>query len=239
MYTKEQFAKLIDYTMLRPTATGYDIVQFCKEAKRHHFAAAVVLPFWVPLAAKQLADSDGKLCTLIGFPHGESLLATKVFEAKSAAQQGADEIDVVINVGALKSRDLDYVRKELTEIMGAVNIPGMTTDSNRTLVKVIIETPFLTQDEKLAFCQLVRDTGADYIKTSTGSMPNGATVDDIKLIREVVGMTMGVKAAGGIRTCEHAVNLLDAGASRLGTSTGVSLLRSYDPEELLKPAAKA
>lgn len=234
MYTKEQFAKLIDYTMLRPTATGYDIIQFCKEARRHHFAAAVVLPFWVPLAAKQLEGSDVKVCTLIGFPHGESMLSAKTYEAKLAASMGAEELDVVINIGAVKSHDMDYVRKELTEIVNTASLSGITTDNRRTLVKVIIETPHLSAEEKATVCRLVADVGADYIMTSTGTMPHGATIEDIQLIRNVVGPTIGVKAAGGIRTTEHALNLLDTGASRLGTSTGVALLRAYDPEELLK-----
>lgn len=234
MYTKEQFSKLIDYTLLRPTATRDDIIAFCEEAKEHHFAAAVVLPYWVPLAARQLEGSDVKVCTPIGFPHGTNTRATKVYEARNAVANGAEELDAVINVGALKSGDLDYVRRELADIIGSAKLSGMTQDAKRTLVKVIIETPYLTQEEKVTASEICRDAGADFIKTSTGTAPNGATVEDIQLIRSVIGPTIGVKAAGGIRTVEHAMDLLDAGANRLGTSTGIAILQAYDPDELLK-----
>lgn len=235
MYTKEQFSKLIDYTLLRPTANADDIIAFCEEAKRCHFAAVVVLPFWVPLAVRQLEGTDVKVCTTIGFPHGASTRATKVFEVRNAVTNGAEELDVVINVGALKSGDLDYVRRELSDIVSAANLSGMTQDAKRTLVKVIIETPYLSKEEKVTACEVVRDSGADFIKTSTGTAHNGAaTVEDVQLIRTVVGPAIGVKAAGGIRTIEHAMDLLDAGANRLGTSTGVALVQAYDPDELLK-----
>lgn len=234
MYTKEQFSKLIDNTFLKPTATGEDVARFCEESKRHHFAAVVVFPFWVPLAVRQLEGSDVKVCTPIGFPFGANTRASKVYEARNAVSNGANEIDVVINVGAIKSGDYDFLKRELTDVVGAVGLSGMTQDSKRTLVKVIIETPFLTEEEKVKVCEVAIGCGVDFIKTSTGSAPNGATVEDIRLIRSVVGPAVGVKAAGGIRTLEHAMNLLDAGANRLGTSTGISLAQAYSPNELLK-----
>lgn len=234
MYTKEQFSKLIDYTLIKPTAVADEIIAFCEEAKRHHFAAVVVLPFRVPLAVKQLEGTDVKVCTPIGFPHGASTRAAKVYEVRNAVTNGAEELDVVINVGAFKSGDLDYVRRELSDIVSAASLSGMTQDAKRTLVKVIIETPYLTNDEKTTACEIVRDAGADFIKTSTGTAHNGATVEDVQLIRNVVGPAIGVKAAGGIRTIEHAMDLLDAGANRLGTSTGIALVQAYDPDELLK-----
>lgn len=236
MYTKEQFSKLIDYTLIRPTATREDVLAFCEDAKRYHFAAVVVLPYWVPLAVRQLEGTDVKVCTPIGFPHGASTRASKVYEARNAVTNGAEELDVVMNVSAFKSGDYEYVGRELTDIIGSAKLSGMTQDSKRTLVKVIIETPFLSREEKIAASEIVRDAGADFIKTSTGTAPNGATVEDIKLIRTVVGPAIGVKAAGGIRTIEHAMDLLDAGANRLGTSTGVALVQAYNPEELLKAA---
>ncbi|MHB1190603.1 MAG: deoxyribose-phosphate aldolase, partial [Armatimonadota bacterium] len=165
---------------------------------------------------------------------GSSTRATKVYEARNAVTNGAEELDVVINVGALKSKDLEYVSRELTDIIGTAQMSGMTQDAKRTLFKVIIETPFLTREEKITACKIARDAGADFIKTSTGTAPNGATVEDVQLIRDVVGPSIGVKAAGGIRTIEHAMDLLDAGANRLGTSTGVALVQAYIPEELLK-----
>ncbi|MHB0913327.1 MAG: deoxyribose-phosphate aldolase [Armatimonadota bacterium] len=234
MYTKQQFSKLIDHTMLKPPATRDDVIRFCQEGKDHHFAAVVVFPSWVPVAVQELAGTDVKVCTTIGFPHGSSTRATKVYEARNAVTNGAEELDVVINVGALKSKDLEYVSRELTDIIGTAQMSGMTQDAKRTLFKVIIETPFLTREEKITACKIARDAGADFIKTSTGTAPNGATVEDVQLIRDVVGPSIGVKAAGGIRTIEHAMDLLDAGANRLGTSTGVALVQAYIPEELLK-----
>ena len=234
MYTKEQFAKLIDYTLIRASATADDVITLCREAKKFHFAAVVVLPFWVGLAVKELEDSDIKVCTTVGFPHGASTRSTKVHEARNAVTNGAEELDVVMNIGAFRSGDIDYVRREISDIVSAANLSGMTQDAKRTLVKVIIETPYLTKDEKILACNVVRDAGADFIKTSTGTAQNGSDVEDIRLIRSVVGPSMGVKAAGGIRTVEHAMDLLDAGANRLGTSTGVAIVQAYDPDELLK-----
>jgi len=234
VYTKEQFSKLIDNTLLKPTATRNDIIKFCEEGKKYHFAAVVVLPFWVPLAAKQLQGSDVKVCTPIGFPYGGNTRATKVYEARNAVTNGADELDVVINIGALKSGDYDLVERELADVLGAARLSGITEDAKRTLIKVIIETAYLTKEEKIKACEIARDVGADFIKTSTGTAPGGATVEDIRLIRDVIGPSMGVKASGGIRTVEFAMDLLDAGANRLGTSSGVALVEAYDPEELLK-----
>lgn len=234
MYSKEQFAKLIDYTLIRPTATRDEITSFCGEALQHHFAAVVVLPYYVPLAVELLEGSDVKVCTTIGFPHGASTRSTKVHEARNAVTNGAEELDVVINVSALKSGDIEYVQRELSDVVSASVLSGMTQDARRTLVKVIIETPLLTNEEKITACEICRDAGADFIKTSTGTTSNGAAVEDIQLIRTVVGPAIGVKAAGGIRTIEHAMDLLDAGANRLGTSAGVALVRTYDPDELLK-----
>lgn len=235
MYTREQFSKLIDNTLLRSSASADEIIAFCDEAKEHHFAAAVVLPFWVPLAVRQLEGSDVKVCTCVGFPHGACTRAVKVYEVRNAVTLGAEELDVVINVGALKSGENDYVRRELMEVVGSANLSGMTQDAKRTLVKVIIETPYLTEEELVTACEIIRDAGADFVKTSTGTCHNGAaSVQDVQRIRDVVGSTIGVKAAGGIRTIEHAMDLLDAGANRLGTSSGVALVQVYDPDELLK-----
>lgn len=235
MYTKEQFSKLIDHTLLRSSASAEDIMAFCAEAKQHHFAAVVVLPFWVPLAARELQSSDVKVCTTVGFPHGACTRAVKVYEVRNAVTLGAEELDVVMNISALKSGDVDYVRRELMEVVGSANLSGMTQDAKSTLVKVIIEAPYLNKEELVTACEIVRDAGADFVKTSTGTCHNGAaSVAEVQAIRDVVGSTIGVKAAGGIRTVEHAMDLLDAGANRLGTSSGVSLVQAYDPDELLK-----
>lgn len=236
MYTKEQFSKLIDNTFLKPGATKEDVIDFCAESREYHFAAVVVFPYFLPVAARELEGSDVKLCTVIGFPHGASSRGTKVHEARSAVTNGADELDVVMNVCALKSGDLEYVKREISEIVSSAQLSGMTEDAKRTLVKIIIDTPFLTDEEKIIACEIARDEGADFLKTSTGTAPNGATVEDIRLMRSVLGPSIGVKAAGGIRTIEHAMDLLDAGANRLGTSTGISLVQAYNPDDLLKPA---
>ncbi len=237
MYTKEQFSKLIDNTFLKASARREEVIRFLEESKRYHFAAAVVFPYWVPLAVRHLEGTDVKVCTPIGFPYGAAARSTKVYEARNAVTNGAEELDVVMNIGALKSGDVEFVEREIADIVSTARISGLTEDAKRTLVKVIIETPYLTEEEKITACEIVRDTGADFVKTSTGTAGNGgATVEDIQLIRSILGPPVGVKAAGGIRTVEHAMDLLDAGANRLGTSTGVALVEAYDPDELLKAA---
>ncbi len=237
MYTREQFSKLIDNTYLKSSASKEEMIRFLEGAKKYHFAAAVVFPYWVPLAVRLLQGTDVKVCTPVGFPYGTITRSAKVYEARNAVTNGAEELDVVMNVSALKSGDVEYVQRELSEIVSAAQLSGLTEDSRRTLVKVIIETPVLTRDEKITACEIVRDCGADFIKTSTGTAGNGgALVEDIHLIRTVLGPSIGVKAAGGIRTIEHAMDLLDAGANRLGTSTGVALVEMYNPEELLRTA---
>ncbi len=237
MYTREQFSKLIDNTYLRASASKEEMIRFLEESKRYHFAAAVVFPFWVPLAVRVLQDTDVKVCTPVGFPYGTITRSTKVYEARNAVTNGAEELDVVMNVAALKSGDIEYVQREISDIVSAAQLSGLTEDSRRTLVKVIIETPVLTKEEKITACEIVRDCGADFVKTSTGTAGNGgALLEDIHLIRTILGPSIGVKAAGGIRTIEHAMDLLDAGANRLGTSTGIGLVEAYNPEELLKAA---
>lgn len=235
MYTKQQFAKLIDFTLLKPSATEEMIAHFCVEARRFHFASAVLFPVWVPMAVRELRGSDVKVCTVIGFPHGASTRSTKVFEARNAVANGAGEIDVVMNIGALKSGDTERVSRELTDIMNSPEVGGVTQESRHVLVKVIIETPLLTNEEKVTACKIAVDCGADFVKTSTGTVANGALAEDVQLIRHAIGPGIGVKAAGGIRTIEHAMDLLDAGANRLGTSAGITMLQEYNPEELLKP----
>jgi deoxyribose-phosphate aldolase len=238
MYSKEQFAKMLDSTLLKPSASMNDIIRLCDEAKKHHFASVCIFPIWVPLAARQLAGSDVKVCTVVGFPFGANTRGTKVFEARSAVTNGAKELDVVINIGAVKSGELGVVERELTELIDSTRMTGMTEDAKRTLIKVIIETGYLTDDEKVEVCKIARDVGADFIKTSTGTAPTGATVEDIRIIRGVVGASMGVKAAGGIKTADQAMAMLDAGASRIGTSSAVFIAESYVPENYLESAER-
>jgi len=233
MYSKEQFAKMLDYTLLRPQAAWTEIVRLCDEAKRLHFASVVVFPFWVSLAARRLAGSDVKTCTVIGFPFGANTRATKLFEAGNAITHGATELDIVMNISALKSGELGIVEREITELVGSAHMQGMTVDAKRTLIKIIIETAYLTDHEKVTACEIARDAGADFIKTSTGTAPTGATVEDIRLIRNTVGSGMGIKAAGGIRTVEQALAMLNAGANRIGTSNAVQIAEEYDPDAFL------
>jgi len=238
MYSREQLAKMLDYSLLRPQATRDDVVRFCEEAKRLHFASVCVFPFWVPLVSRQLAGSDVKTCTVIGFPFGASTRSVKLFETRNAIASGATELDVVMNVSALRSGETGIVERDITELMGSASMVGMTADAKRTLVKIIIETAYLTDTEKVIACEIAGDAGADFIQTSTGTAPYGATVDDIRLIRNTVGPGMGIKAAGGIKTLEQALTMLNAGANRLGTSSAVQIAEAYDPELLLSESRR-
>ena len=238
MFSKEQFAKLMDSTLLRPSATRDEILRFCDEAARYHVANVIVFPFWLPLARRAMQDSDVKIGTVIGFPFGASGRSVKVFEARTAITNGAKELDIVINIGALKSGDTNIVESEIHELVDTSRMTGMTQDAKRTVLKFIIEAHYLTDDEKKLVCEIIRDAGADFVKTSTGTAPGGATVEDIRLIRNIVGSDMGVKAAGGIRTTEQAMEMLDAGASRIGTSSAAAIIDGYVPEDYLESAGR-
>ncbi len=185
------------------------------EAKEYDFASVCVNPTWVALAAESLKDSDVKVCTVIGFPLGANTPAVKAFETKDAISNGADEIDMVINIGALKTGNYDLVLEDIKAVVAA---------SGDKLVKVIIEACLLTDDEKVKACQLSQEAGADYVKTSTGFSTGGATVADVALMRKTVGPDMGVKASGGARSYEDAIAFIEAGASRIGASSGVAIM---------------
>lgn len=224
MYTKEQFAKTIDNTLLRPNSTLSDVQKLCDESAVRHFAAVCILPCWVGAAARTLRGTDVKVCTVAAFPFGASTRLSKVYEAKNAVANGAQEVDVVLNITRFKSGDLDYVLDDLRGVADAVR--------GAALLKVIIETCYLTDDEIETASRLVQKSGADFVKTSTGTAGGGATTDDIRRIRRAVGASaIGIKASGGIKTVELAQQLLDAGANRLGTSSGAVLYDAYQPEE--------
>lgn len=208
--------KLIDHTLLKPEATKEQIEKLCLEAKEYEFKSVCVNPYYVKYAKELLKDSDVLVCTVIGFPLGQNTTAIKVAETIDAIQNGADEIDMVINIGALKSKDDAYVQHEISEIKNACK--GKT-------LKVIIETCLLTDEEKITACKLSKLAGADFVKTSTGFSTHGATVEDVKLMRETVGKSMGVKASGGIRDRETALKMVEAGATRLGVSAGVEIVK--------------
>ena len=205
----------IDHTLLKPDASWKDIENLINQAKKYQFASVCVNPTWVKQAAQALVDSPVKVCTVVGFPLGATTSVVKAFETKEAIQNGADEIDMVINIGALKSGNLQAVEDDIRAVVDA---------SGQKVVKVIIETCLLTDDQKVEACQLAKLAGADFVKTSTGFSTGGATIEDVQLMREVVGPLMGVKAAGGTRSYQDALAFIEAGANRIGTSSGVAIM---------------
>lgn len=210
-------AKLIDHTLLKPDATPDQIAQLCYEARTYGFASVCVNPGYVKLCADLLKGTDVKVCTVIGFPLGASAPDVKAFETETALRDGATEIDMVINIGALKGRDYTLVARDIAGVVKLTHAAG-------SLVKVIIETALLNEEEKITACLLAKEAGADYVKTSTGFSGGGATVADITLMRRVVGPEMGVKASGGVRDYADAKSMVDAGATRIGASAGVKIV---------------
>ncbi len=216
--TDGRLAHMIDHTVLKPDATQDQIAQLCYEARKYSFASVCINPTNVKLCAQLLEGSDVLVCTVVGFPLGATSTEVKVFEAQQAVRDGATEVDMVINVGALKSRDYELVERDVASIARACH-------AGNAILKVIIEAALLTDEEKVVACQLAMVAGADFVKTSTGFGPGGATVKDVALMRRVVGPTMGVKAAGGIRTYKDAQEMIAAGASRLGASASVKIIQ--------------
>ncbi len=210
-------ASLIDHTLLKPDATRDQIEQLCTEAAQFCFASVCVNPVWVPLCRDRLRNTGVKVCTVIGFPSGAHAPDVKAYETRRAVEQGAEEVDMVINIGALKSRDHALVEQDIRAVVEA--------SGRDTVVKVILETSLLTRDEKLMGASLAKAAGADFVKTSTGFAGGGATVEDVRLLRETVGPDIGVKASGGIRSKEDAEAMVQAGASRLGASAGIKIVR--------------
>ncbi|WP_315374255.1 deoxyribose-phosphate aldolase [uncultured Selenomonas sp.] len=211
-------AKYIDHTLLKTDAQRADVAKLIEEAKAYHFASVCVSPIWVSYVSEALRDTGIKTCTVIGFPQGATPSAVKAFETKQAVADGADEVDMVIAVGRLKDSDDAYVKADIEAVVQAAG--------GKALTKVIIETCLLTDEEKRRACLLAKEAGADFVKTSTGFAAGGATAADVRLMRECVGETMGVKAAGGIRSRADAEAMLAAGATRLGTSSGVKIVEA-------------
>lgn len=215
-----EMARMIDHTLLKPVASHNDIVKLCKEAREYGFASVCVNPFYVPLCAEELKGSDVLVCTVIGFPLGSTSTPAKAFETTEAVKNGAREIDMVINIGALKERREDVVRKDIAAVVEA----GRAVDP-AVITKVIIETCYLTREEKILACNLAKEAGAHFVKTSTGFGTGGATVEDVSLLRATVGSDMGVKASGGIKNAAQAMAMIRAGADRIGASAGVDILK--------------
>jgi deoxyribose-phosphate aldolase len=217
--TLEQLAKTIDHSLLRPELTEAEVIAGCELAKHYRVASVCVKPCHVRLAASLLAGSDVAVGTVVGFPHGSSTTFIKVAEAKEALANGATELDMVINIGELRSSRYDYVREDIRAVVEAAG--------GRALVKVILENAYLTDDEKVAACRLVEEAGADFVKTSTGFAPGGATLEDVRLMRASVGPKIQVKAAGGVRSLDAALAMIDAGVTRMGATVTATILDDF------------
>jgi deoxyribose-phosphate aldolase len=223
-YSAPSIARLIDHTLLRPEATHTDILQLCREARENNFASVCVNAYWVPLVAAELTGSEVKVCTVVGFPLGATSTEAKVAEAEAALRAGAQEIDMVQNIGALRGDERETVEEEIALVAAVCHRAG-------AIVKVILENSLLTDDQKVTACLLAKDAGADFVKTSTGFGSSGATVQDVELMRRTVGPIvdgkgMGLKASGGIRTLDDLLKMLDAGATRIGASASVKIIEA-------------
>ncbi len=213
---REELARMVDYTLLDPSATRDQVRRLCEEAKSRDLYAVCVNSTWVSLAVNALRGTEVRVCSTVGFPLGASLTAVKIFEAETAVGLGAAEVDMVMNIGALKSQDLAFVREDIEQVVKACG---------KAPVKVIIETGLLNDQEKVQACKLAEEAGAAFVKTSTGFGTGGATVADVMLMRKIVGNRLGVKAAGGIRTLRDCVAMIEAGANRIGTSNAIQILK--------------
>jgi deoxyribose-phosphate aldolase len=210
-------ASMIDHTLLKPDASQESIEKLCEEAKQNEFTAVCVNPSYIELCKEKLKDSKVKIATVIGFPLGANTKEVKAFETLDAINKGAEEVDMVINIGALKNKDYKAVKEDILAVVEAAN--------NKAIVKVIIETSLLTEEEKIKACELSMEANADFVKTSTGFSTGGATVEDVKLMKSIVGDKLEVKASGGIRDSKTAKMMIEAGATRLGTSSGIKIIK--------------
>lgn len=212
-------ARIIEHTLLKPNATEDDIKRLCEEARRYGFATVCINPIYIPLAKDLLRGSNVRVCVAVGFPLGATLSEVKVFEARKYVEAGADEIDMVMNISMFKSGKYDYVLREIREVKEAVG---------EKVLKVIIETCYLNDEEKVKAAKIVEKAGADFVKTSTGFGPAGAKVEDVRLLRSVLSPRVRIKASGGIRTAKQVIELVKAGADRIGTSSGVSIMKELE-----------
>ena len=223
-----EFAKTVDHTLLKPDALEEDVRRLCREAAHYHFAAVCVLPCYVRLASRKLRGTDVKVATVVSFPFGADTTAVKAASVRDAIQGGASEIDVVMNISKFLSGEFAYVAEELASLNGEVSAVAMNNGLNDAVLKVIVETGYLSDKMKRLAVQIVAASGADFVKTSTGCGPDGASSEDVSLLQEEAPKGLAVKASGGIRTLEDALDLLNAGASRLGTSSSVAIMREAE-----------
>jgi deoxyribose-phosphate aldolase len=222
--TYEQLAKVIDHSLLRPELTEADVIAGCKLADRYHTATVCVKPCHVKLAAEQLKDSDVLVSTVVGFPHGSNLTEVKVLEAIKAMEDGALELDMVLNIGQLRSGKVDFVREDVKAVCDTVHARGVK-------VKVIFENAYLNDEEKIAACKLCDEAGADWVKTSTGFAPSGATLEDLRLMRANVSEKVQVKAAGGVRTLPAILEVIDVGVTRCGATATAKILDDFKAQQ--------
>jgi deoxyribose-phosphate aldolase len=223
-----EFAKTVDHTLLKPDAKEGDIVRLCEEASRYHFAAVCVPPCYVRLASQELRGADVKVATVVSFPFGYDSTPVKAAAMREAISSGALEVDVVMNISKFRSGEFDYVADELASLVGEVSVVAMNNGLNDVVVKVIVETAYLSDKMKRLAAQMVAASGADFIKTSTGFGPMGATLENVALLREEAPEGLAVKASGGIRTLKDALDMLNAGASRLGMSSSVAVMKEAE-----------
>ncbi|MEN2984851.1 MAG: deoxyribose-phosphate aldolase [Dictyoglomaceae bacterium] len=216
---KKTLAKMIDHTLLRPDASSKDIEEFCKEALEYNFMSVCVQPYFVPLVYKLLKDSEIKICTVIDFPHGSNSPSAKAFQIEELLKKGAEEFDIVVNISAIKDRNEKVLREEIKK--------AVETASGK-IVKIIIETCYLTDDEKIYITNIIKEEGAHFVKTSTGFGPKGAEIQDIILLKKIAENKLKIKASGGIRTLEQALSFINAGADRLGTSQSIKILKELN-----------
>lgn len=223
----EELAKTIDSTLLEPTATEQDVERLCKDAIEHHFASVSIFPYFVPLAKQLLRGHDVKVGTVVSYPYGADGRRAKIAAAEAAVAAGADELDVVMNIPAMLSGDFRYVRDELASLTRAVRMKSVNIGRGIVQVKVIVEAYYLDEKLKRLVAKIVEDSGADFLKTSSGKTLGGATAKDVELFRDLLSENVGVKAAGGIRTAEDAELMINAGAARIGTSSAVAIIKGF------------
>lgn len=231
MLNRTDLVKAIDHTVLRPDATLDDVLRACDEAEQYHFASVVVHPYWVPHVERRLANSEVKVGTVVGFPLGATTTRVKVYEMRTVVAMGAQEVQAVINISALKSGDMTRFRRDIEEVLFASHLTGLTQEAQTTLTQFVLETAYLTEREIVLVCELVREIGGEFVVTSTGYAPGGASTNDLRLIRQAIGANMGVKAVGGIRTLDFAFDLLNAGANRIGLSASVPIVEEFIARE--------